>query len=101
MVRAATIVCALALAACSSEAGEPSGGGLYDSGSRLHAVLLDGGDGAVAFRGWFDTQLDIECVFQTAQDGSLRCLPAPSRRGFYADPQCTQAAVVVPRCDAT
>jgi hypothetical protein len=46
------------------------------SGSRLHAIFHDGGGGALIFRGWFDSELGVECVFTRTRSGQMRCLPA-------------------------
>ncbi|MCA9602298.1 MAG: hypothetical protein R3A78_08180 [Polyangiales bacterium] len=50
-------------------------GPIVRSGSRLKAqvVGVEGDDGV--FVAWFDTELDVPCAFDTAEDGKLRCLP--------------------------
>jgi hypothetical protein len=64
-------------------------------GSRLHAWIDDGGDGAIAFVSWRDTDLDLDCEFASAADGRLRCLPLPRvATVLFADPDCTLPAVI-------
>jgi hypothetical protein len=46
------------------------------SGSRLRAMFHDGGGGALVFRGWFDSELGVQCVFTRTRSGQMRCLPA-------------------------
>lgn len=48
------------------------------SGSRLRARLVVVG-GVEAFAGWMDTKLGMRCIFQTAEDGMTRCVPAAMR----------------------
>jgi len=59
------------------------------SGSRLRARVLDGGDGAVAFLGWYDTDLQTACSFRKQSDGHWRCVPDESGPVVYADANCT------------
>lgn len=75
--------------------------GLYRSGTRLHARVYDGGDGAVRFEGWSDTKLNISCAFHRADDGKLRCVPekSPLAEIVYLDAACTQP-VGLRRCDS-
>jgi hypothetical protein len=65
----------------------------YTSGARLRARLLDAGGGAVSFQGWHDRDLEIECVFATASDGVLRCLPEAPAWVAYANADCTAPVV--------
>jgi hypothetical protein len=55
--------------------------------TRLRPKMLKTSDGAKSFVTWHDTKLDIDCVFQTAMDGVLRCLPSTDRFGFEFDRQ--------------
>lgn len=66
----------------------------WTSGARLRAEVVDGGDGAVLFRGWHDRDLDTACAFATAADGALRCLPTETAFLIYADAACSQRAAV-------
>jgi hypothetical protein len=63
----------LAGPACQCSAGPLDG--VVTSGSRLRARFFDGGGGALMFKAWYDTELDIECRFDLAADGKQRCLP--------------------------
>lgn len=73
----------------------PSSTPAYVSGSRLRARLDDGGEGATAFRAWHDTELDIDCAFQPATDGSTRCIPRDLLGlAYYSDAGCTMPIVV-------
>lgn len=77
------------------------------SGSRLKTKYMAGPDGsrfAIADVLW-DSELQIDCSFRTAADGSLRCLPAgadpswgSSGWGFvgFTDAACTNGATWVP-----
>ncbi len=75
---------------------EPSGPAPYSSGSRLRARLRSGGNGAVAFAGWRDSQLGQACSFRNGEDGVPRCLPDPDSRAIlrYQDSNCTQPVIV-------
>ena len=57
---------------------------------------------SVLVPGFHDTQLDIDCTFETATDGKLRCLPtAPAAQLFFADLSCMSSssiAVLGPDC---
>lgn len=64
------------------------------SGDRLRAAVVDGGDGAVAFRGWHDRELGVACAFATAADGVLRCLPTDTAYLVFRDAACTERAAV-------
>jgi hypothetical protein len=61
------------------------------SGSRLKAKHYVGVDGSSAFAGWHDSQLNVDCYYETAADGVLRCLPAGGAGvgPFYSDAGCT------------
>lgn len=72
------------------------------SGTRLRARWTVSADGRRAFRGWFDTQLAAPCLFGTAADGELRCVPdgaltaapTPTGGGTFGDAACTRPAIV-------
>lgn len=73
------------------------------SGTRLRARFLVGEDGSKQeIGGWHDKQLDIDCAFQAAADGTYRCLPpehATVSADFFSDAGCTQPmAGVRPGC---
>jgi hypothetical protein len=62
------------------------------SGSRLKVKSVIAEDGARHFNGWRDTARDVDCSFQRAGDGTLRCLPvsltvSPS---WYGDAACSK-----------
>ena len=73
--------------------------GLHESGTRLRARVLDGGEGATLFRGWWDTELEIDCQIAIAPDGRPRCLPPPQPIQFLDD-ACTQPVIAPPDPDA-
>ncbi len=66
----------------------------WRSGDRLRARVIDGGDGALLFAGWYDSELEVDCGFQVVADGSIRCLPRVPSVGepfigdFYLDAGC-------------
>ncbi len=67
----------------------------WQSGARLRAEVADAGGGAVQFLGWRDTALDVDCTFEHASDGVLRCLPTPPLTFVvYGDPACTRPIVI-------
>lgn len=75
----------------------PSSATLFESGTRLRAHVLDGGDGAAVFVDWWDSELDETCAFMDVVDGSKRCVPIPvhtSYRVVFADSACTVPAVL-------
>jgi hypothetical protein len=91
---ACSLLC-LPLAACGSddEASQPGSDDLsladgYQSGSRLHAVLRVA-DQASVFSTWHDTELDVDCAFGLASDGSTRCVPTAGYTSMYSDADCT------------
>jgi hypothetical protein len=64
--------------------------------------VLDDGAGSVVFIEWEDTQLRTACVFQTAADGAIRCLPSvrqPLTHYFtdtvYTDADCKGASLAL------
>jgi len=62
------------------------------AGSRLKPIAYDVGGADANFDEWMDTKLGTECVFQTAEDGALRCLPSmnfPLVRIAYLDGACS------------
>jgi hypothetical protein len=69
----------------------------YENGTRLRARNVVGADGSKQFLRWHDTQLDADCFFGKASDGSTRCLPSPVGAAtvstFFADAACTVPAV--------
>lgn len=76
-----------------------------ESGSRLKARRNIADDGAREFVGWYDSQLQVNCAFAMASDGSTRCLPEAVLGGqgtaFYKDSACTQpVAWVRANCQA-
>jgi hypothetical protein len=62
----------------------------WRSGTRLRARVLDGGDGAVAFLRWRDTQLQTSCTFRRASDDVLRCIPDGNLRLAFTDAACRE-----------
>ena len=62
------------------------------SGSRLKAMYNVGSDGSKTFVTFHDTQLNADCLFGGASDGSTRCLPSGAQvtGELFSDPQCSQ-----------
>jgi hypothetical protein len=64
------------------------------SGSRLKAKWYAGSDGSKQFVAWRDSQLNVDCSFQTSSDGSIRCFPSTSvaiiQPNSFADSACSQ-----------
>jgi hypothetical protein len=58
------------------------------SGSRLRARFYDGGEGAILFGGWFDSELGVDCTFVRTRDGATRCLPS-GQPAVWMDATCT------------
>lgn len=67
------------------------------SGTRLKVVWAVGPGGERVFSSWYDTKLDLECIFQLASDGKKRCLPSAAAwaNDVFADGGCTVRAVRV------
>jgi hypothetical protein len=88
---AGSIVVYLAMAACVTDT--VSEAQAQPSGSRLKANWLVGSDGSRQFQNWHDTQLNMDCLFLTAADGTTRCLPSDQTitvTNYYADSACSQ-----------
>jgi hypothetical protein len=91
------VVVLVVVAGCGDDAPAPYG---VTDGSRLAARYWNAGHGARVFRTWFDRDLDIECHFELATDGRVRCVPPAdsSARIGYVDPACTEPLLVAPMC---
>lgn len=86
-----------------STGGDPHGGEPFGSGTRLRARYLEAPGGGRHLRNFFDTTLQVECLFFETVDGELRCLPSTSipthllRAGdeivYFADDRCTIPAI--------
>lgn len=78
--------------------------GTAQSGDRLRLLVDVTPDGAQIPAGLHDGQLDIDCTFGTAADGSQRCLPSDyilEEELLYADPSCSQPLVgISDDCDS-
>ncbi len=72
------------------DAGLPAEPAAHVSGTRLRAIEAVAPGGAAQLLGWHDVDLDMECRFEVASDGVLRCLPVlGSLYGLRADATCT------------
>jgi hypothetical protein len=73
------------------------------SGSRLKLQYYVGTDGSKVPAGVLDSMLATTCVYNTAADGTTRCLPPGSdASAAYADSACTTPLATVPKgCAAT
>ena len=87
-----------------SGGGAAGGGGSttpdWVSGTRIRARLQTTQDGAKAFLGWYDNQLNINCFAERAADDSGRCLPMDasilpsSSVNYFSDSGCTESILV-------
>ena len=73
------------------------------SGSRIKIINYTTTDGLIMASPnlFHDTQLDLDCAFQTASDGILRCLPTPSAYFYpsaYSDAACTLPVAFTAAC---
>jgi hypothetical protein len=75
----------------------------YGASTRLKTYGFSTSDGAKQVSGWRDTQLgNVNCHFQEAEDGKLRCLPQGGSISGYADATCSTPVMdATPRCDKT
>jgi len=66
---------------------------IYQSGSRMKMRVGTGinGDESRDFRGWYDSALNINCVFRKTEDGLIKCIPELTslKDQRYADANCT------------
>lgn len=64
---------------------------IYQSGTRMKMRVGTSPDGSKDFRGWYDSQLDINCVFRRLTTGQTRCIPELTSLNdrWYADANCT------------
>jgi len=71
---------------------------IYQSGTRMKMRVGTGinGDGSRDFRGWYDSVLNINCVFRKTEDGLLKCIPELTslKDQRYADASCTDRLAV-------
>ena len=79
--------------------GSNTQGSGYESGSRLKARTLVGADGSRSPNGWHDSQLDTDCQWRKAADGTQRCLPAGLVANRFLDDQCTEPVVAQDDCE--
>jgi hypothetical protein len=65
----------------------------HTPGSRLRGRFAVTSEGDRAWQGWFDAELELNCVFNRAGDGQIRCLPVnyDISEEFFLDAQCTDA----------
>jgi hypothetical protein len=70
---------------------------------RLIRLTTTFADGAFEAGAWHDTKLDMDCWFNTAGDGSERCLPSSwgATGQFFADASCTTMLGSISSCDAS
>ena len=65
------------------------------SGTRLKASYYAGADGSKQFASWHDSQRNEDCYFQTAADGTTRCMPIAAAASYFADSKCTQPLALI------
>lgn len=80
----------------------------HTSGTRLRVRYVAGSDGSRVFEGFFDTQRQENCTFNSrlvrAGDGTIRCLPSErltyQSNFYFQDPSCLQriAAALKTEC---
>ena len=71
------------------------------NGTRLRNKLINAEDGTIAMgTGLTDTQLNIDCAFALAEDGTMRCLPfgAFLQYTYFLDNQCMQTFAYSSTC---
>ena len=71
-----------------------AGADTTQSGTRLKASYYVGSDGSKTFFTMHDSQLNVDCGFVTASDGTTRCMPlanAVNVGQFFSDSGCSQA----------
>ncbi|MGH7434680.1 MAG: hypothetical protein ACRENE_03320, partial [Polyangiaceae bacterium] len=70
----------------------------YQSGTRLKLRYYAGADGSKSYSSMHDTQLNLDCYFSAASDGTSRCLPTGSATIalFFGDSGCTQPLAYTP-----
>lgn len=74
----------------------------FGSGTRLRAVYLDAGQGAVRLQHWYDTELDIDCRFAHDAAWQPRCTPNQGANiDGYLDSDCTQPVMSAWVCGET
>src|SRR5258706_1461262 len=82
--------------------GGPYSGPDYASGTRLRAEVYASADGAKKWHGWYDQTLGVECQYETADDGTLRCIPFESLGdAAFGDSSCTQRVAQSSACGAS
>lgn len=78
--------------------GPPAG---FEEGARLKVRAINGTDGSKQLAGFYDSQLQTNCFYVTASDGSTRCMPlTASGQMLFTNATCSQA-VLVGDCFAT
>jgi len=83
--------------ACGDNLAVPDYG--VSGGTRLEPRFLDAGAGARVVRGWFDRELRVECFFDVATDGRIRCLPSQANLpAVFGDAACTRPLTISPAC---
>lgn len=73
----------------------------FESGTRLGAVYLDGGDGAVRLSHWRDRELGIDCRMEQDESWAYRCMPNTNVGLNYLDASCTELAFEWDSCDGS
>ena len=74
---------------------------IYQSGTRMKMRVGTSLDGSKEFRGWYDSQLETNCVFRKMDTGLTRCIPELTSLNdrWYADENCTIRHAVFPKED--
>ena len=82
-----------------TDTGDPAGSEPFASGERLTAIVERNSEGNAALSHWRDTELEIDCLMLPTGDGERHCLPRGFATRAFADPLCSEPAVLV-GCDA-
>lgn len=74
---------------------------IYQSGTRMKMRVGTSPDGSKDFRGWYDSQLEINCVFRKMYTGLTRCIPEETSLNdrWYSDAACTVRHAAFPKED--
>jgi hypothetical protein len=77
------------------DAGPPNYDPTGRSGTRLRRRYIESGPGAYRTLDFWDSEMQTVCVFSTAADGELRCLPRGLDFVYYVGATCTGTELVM------
>lgn len=73
----------------------------FQSGSRLEALVRDGGPDAAILERWEDTERGVNCILGEDRFSTPRCLPDEPTTVIYLEPGCREPAIEWPSCDGS